>query len=98
MGITTTQQQDAITQLAIIKNLKKQEAITGSPTIALGASGSLGYKAPAATAVNVYPQSMVSTKEDLAKEIRDEINRLEKHGAALSYNQKRVAAIRQGLR
>lgn len=72
MGVTTTEQQDAITQFAIRSNLLKQAAITGSPLTSIGSPTPMNM----ATAgfggnVNVYVQGSVVSERDLVKLISD---------------------------
>lgn len=69
LGIVTTQQQEEITQAAIIRNLQRQKMLSGSSTIALGGSGSLAYqKNPK---VEVYVAGSVVTEEQVSKAVTD---------------------------
>lgn len=69
LGIVTTQQQEEITQSAIIRNLERQKRLSGSATIALGASGSLGYNKGGVVNVNVA--GSVVTEEQVSKAVTD---------------------------
>lgn len=81
LGITTTAQQDAITQFAIIKNLEKQAKLSGSSTIAIGASGSLPYGNSGSTTINVNAGSIVGSKEALIDAVRDGLGQLRSRGS-----------------
>jgi hypothetical protein len=74
LGIVTTEQQDAITQMAILKNAERQKRISGSPTIAIGGSGSIGSQQGGNVVVNVA--GSVSTENDLVTAVNDGLNRL----------------------
>jgi hypothetical protein len=69
LGIVTTQQQEEITQSAIIRNLERQKRLSGSATIALGSSGSLAYNKGAV--VNVYNAGSVVTEQQVAQQVTD---------------------------
>jgi hypothetical protein len=67
MGITTTEQQDAITQFAIRANLLKQAAITGSPLTSIGSPTPMNMAyAGMNNPINVYVQGSVISERDLA--------------------------------
>jgi hypothetical protein len=72
LGIVTTEQQDAITQMAILKNAERQKRIAGSPTIAIGGSGSIGSQQGGNVVVNVA--GSVSTENDLVTAVNDGLN------------------------
>jgi hypothetical protein len=74
LGIVTTEQQEAITQMAILKNAERQKRISGSPTIAIGGSGSIGSQQGGNVVVNVA--GSVSTENDLVTAVNDGLNRL----------------------
>jgi hypothetical protein len=66
MGITTTEQQDAITQFAIRANLLKQAAITGSPLTSIGSPTPMNMAyAGMNNPINVYVQGSVISERDL---------------------------------
>ena len=70
MGVTTTEQQDAITQFAIRANLLKQASITGSPLTSIGSPTPMnmayaGMNQP----INVYVQGSVISERDLVDTI-----------------------------
>jgi hypothetical protein len=69
LGIVTTDQQDAITQMAIIRNAERQKRLSGSSTIALGGSGSLAYNK--GSVVNVYNAGSVVTDQQIAQQVTD---------------------------
>ena len=69
LGITTTEQQEAITQMAILKNAQRQKAIAKSATIGIGSSGALGSQQGGNVVVNVA--GSVSTEQDLITAIND---------------------------
>jgi hypothetical protein len=69
LGIVTTDQQEAITQMAILKNAQRQKAIAKSATIGAGSSGALG--SPYGGNVSVYVAGSVSTEQDLITAIND---------------------------
>jgi hypothetical protein len=69
LGIVTTQQQEEITQMAIIKNAERQKRLSGSSTIALGGSGSLAYNK--GSVVNVYNAGSVVTEQQVAQQVTD---------------------------
>jgi hypothetical protein len=69
LGIVTTEQQDAITQMAILKNAERQKAISKSATIAAGNSGSL--KSVYGNNTSIYVAGSVSTEQDLITAIND---------------------------
>jgi hypothetical protein len=72
MGITTTEQQDAITQFAIRANLLKQAAITGSPLTSIGSPTPMNMAyAGMNNPINVYVQGSVISERDLVKLISD---------------------------
>jgi hypothetical protein len=73
LGIVTTEQQDAITQMAILKNAQRQKAIANSATIGAGSSGALGSKQGGN--VSVYVAGSVSTENDLITAISDGLQR-----------------------
>jgi hypothetical protein len=69
LGIVTTEQQEAITQMAILKNAQRQKAIAKSATIGIGSSGALGSQQGGSVVVNVA--GSVSTEQDLITAIND---------------------------
>jgi hypothetical protein len=69
LGIVTTEQQDAITQMAILKNAQRQQAMANSATIATGSSGAL--KSVYGNNTNIYVAGSVSTEQDLITAIND---------------------------
>ena len=69
LGIVTTEQQEAITQMAILKNAQRQKAIANSATIGAGSSGALGSQQRGTVVVNVA--GSVSTEQDLITAIND---------------------------
>jgi hypothetical protein len=69
LGIVTTEQQEAITQMAILKNAQRQKAIAKSATIGAGSSGALGSQQGGNVVVNVA--GSVSTEQDLITAIND---------------------------
>jgi hypothetical protein len=69
LGIVTTEQQDAITQMAILKNAQRQKAMANSATIATGSSGAL--KSVYGNNTNIYVAGSVSTEQDLVTAIND---------------------------
>jgi hypothetical protein len=73
LGIVTTEQQDAITQMAILKNAERQKGIAKSATIGIGSSGALGSQQGAK--VDVYVAGSVSTENDLITAINDGLQR-----------------------
>jgi hypothetical protein len=73
LGIVTTEQQDAITQMAILKNAERQRGIAKSTTIGIGSSGGLGSQQGASVVVNVG--GSVSTENDLITAITDGLQR-----------------------
>jgi hypothetical protein len=73
LGIVTTEQQEAITQMAILKNAQRQKAIANSATIGAGSSGSLGSQQGGSVVVNVA--GSVSTENDLITAIKDGLQR-----------------------
>ena len=81
LGITTTAQQDAITQFAIINNLQKQAKLSGSSTIAIGASGSLPYGNSGSTTINISAGSIVGSKEALVDAVRNGLEQLRSRGS-----------------
>jgi hypothetical protein len=78
LGITTTEQQDAITQNAIIRNAERQKRLSGSATIALGAAGSLSYGQSPSVIVN--SPNIVGSQEDLIKTVEQGIETLRRRG------------------
>jgi hypothetical protein len=74
LGIVTTEQQDAITQMAILKNAERQKRIAKSATIGIGSSGALGSQQGGSVVVNVA--GSVSTENDLVTVVNDGLNRL----------------------
>jgi hypothetical protein len=73
LGITTTEQQDAMTQMAILKNAQRQAGLSKSATIGIGSSGALGSQQGASVVVNVG--GSVSTENDLITAISDGLQR-----------------------
>ncbi len=73
LGIVTTEQQDAITQMAILKNAERQKRIANSTTIGAGGSGGLGT--PYGTTVIVNNANTVVSENDLITSIEDGILR-----------------------
>ena len=73
LGIVTTEQQDAITQMAILKNAQRQKAIANSATIGSGSSGALGSQQRGSVVVNVA--GSVSTENDLITAISNGLER-----------------------
>jgi hypothetical protein len=73
LGIVTTEQQDAITQMAILKNAERQKRISNSTTIGIGGSGALGSQQGGSVVVNVA--GSVSTENDLITAINDGLQR-----------------------
>jgi hypothetical protein len=69
LGIVTTEQQDAITQMAIIRNAERQKRLSGSSTIALGGSGSLAYNKGSTVIIN--NQGSVVTEQQIAQQVTD---------------------------
>jgi hypothetical protein len=69
LGIFTSQQQEEITQSAIIRNAERQKRLSGSSTIALGGAGSLAYNKGAVT--NIYNAGSVVTEQEIAKQVTD---------------------------
>lgn len=69
LGIVTTEQQEAITQMAILKNAQRQKAIAKSATIGIGSSGAIGSQQGGTVVVNVA--GSVSTEQDLITAIND---------------------------
>ena len=69
LGIVTTEQQDAITQMAILKNAQRQAGLSKSATIGIGSSGALGSQQKGTVVVNVA--GSVSTEQDLITAIND---------------------------
>ena len=69
LGIVTTDQQEAITQMAILKNAQRQKAIAKSATIGAGSSGALGSQQGGNVTVNVA--GSVSTEQDLITAINN---------------------------
>jgi hypothetical protein len=73
LGIVTTEQQDAITQMAILKNAERQNRLSKSGTIGIGSSGGLGT--PFGTTVIVNNANTVVSENDLITSIEDGILR-----------------------
>jgi hypothetical protein len=73
LGIVTTEQQEAITQMAILKNAERQNRLSKSATIGIGSSGALGSQQGASVVVNVG--GSVSTENDLITAISDGLQR-----------------------
>jgi hypothetical protein len=69
LGIVTTEQQEAITQMAILKNAQRQKAMANSATIAAGNSGAL--KSVYGNNTSIYVAGSVSTEQDLITAIND---------------------------
>jgi hypothetical protein len=78
LGIATTEQQQAITQNAIIRNAERQKRLSGSATIALGAAGSLSYGQQPSVIVN--SPNIVGSQEDLIKTVEQGIETLRRRG------------------
>lgn len=78
LGITTTQQQEAITQAAIIRNAERQKRLSGSPTIALGGSGSLAYEKTPSVTINT--PTVVGNKEDLIATVEEGLRTSRRRG------------------
>jgi hypothetical protein len=78
LGIATTEQQQAITQNAIIRNAERQKRLSGSATIALGAAGSLSYGQSPSVIVN--SPNIVGSQEDLIKTVEQGIETLRRRG------------------
>jgi len=93
LGIITTQQQEEITQSAIIRNLERQKKLSGSSTIALGGSGSLGYNKGSVT--NIYNAGSVVTEQEIAKQVTDgqEILARRNGGRSDTFNGRAARAI-----
>ena len=73
LGIVTKDQQEAITQMAILKNAQRQKAIANSATIGAGSSGALGSQQGGSVVVNVA--GSVSTENDLITAISNGLQR-----------------------
>jgi hypothetical protein len=71
--------QDKITAEAVRKNLARQATLSGSPTIAIGGSGSLAY-GNKGTNVVVNVAGSVSTEQDLVTTIVNGITRIQRRG------------------
>lgn len=84
LGITTTAQQDAITQFAIIKNLQKQAKLSGSSTIAIGGSGSLAYGNKGGVTVNVNAGNVIGSKDALVQTVVDGIASAQRRSGGIS--------------
>jgi hypothetical protein len=69
LGIVTTEQQDAITQNAIIRNAERQKRLSGSSTIALGGSGSLAYGR--GSTLIIQNQGSIVTEQQIAQQVTD---------------------------
>jgi hypothetical protein len=65
MGIKTTEQQEAITQFAIVANLKKQAAISGNALTSIGSRLPMNLKSAGTGDINVYVQGSVISERDL---------------------------------
>ena len=76
MGIKTTEQQNAITQFAIVANLKKQAAITGSPLTSIGSPTPMNMAtAGMNNPITVNVQGSVITEKDLVSLIANELKK-----------------------
>lgn len=76
MGIKTTEQQNAITQFAIVANLKKQAAITGSPLTSIGSPTPMNMAtAGMNNPITVNVQGSVITEKDLISLIASELKK-----------------------
>lgn len=78
LGIVTTEQQEAISQMAIIKNAERQKRLSGSPTIALGGSGSLTYEKTPSVTINT--PTVVGNKEDLIATVEEGLRTSRRRG------------------
>jgi hypothetical protein len=77
---TASTLQEKITAEAVRKNLARQATLSGSPTIAIGGSGSLAYGNRGSTTVVVNNAGSVITNEDLVTTITDGILRTTRRG------------------
>ena len=89
--------QDRITAEAVRKNLERQKSITGSSTIALGASGSLNNRGQGAS-VTVNVGNAIATKEDLVIAVRDGIDLLDRRTPALTSVERQIFGLSSGVR
>jgi hypothetical protein len=78
LGIVTTEQQEAITQSAIIRNAERQKRLSGSATIALGGSGSLTYEKTPSVTINT--PTVVGNKEDLIATVEEGLRTSRRRG------------------
>lgn len=69
LGIVTTEQQEAISQSAAIRNLERQKRLSGSSTIAIGASGAIDYTKNPTVVINT--PAVVGSPEDLVKTVEE---------------------------
>ena len=69
LGIFTSQQQEEITQSAIIRNAERQKRLSGSSTIAIGGAGSLAYNKGSTVIIN--NQGSVVTEQQIAQQVTD---------------------------
>ena len=61
--------------------MEKQAKLSGSSTIAIGASGSLPYGNSGSTTINVNAGSIVGSKEALIDAVRDGLGQLRSRGS-----------------